>query len=474
MFGDLRAGLCQCSSRPTLVIHLERIVGPLKPGIESPTADPRNSNAFVPYRGRILARAIQSEIAPRCGAALPRVRPLQKCHANVFGEGPRSARLILLGEMPGDEEDKQGHPFVGPAGRLLDDALDEAGLDRDEVYVTNAVKHFRWEPRGKRRLHKKPSARQIEACKPWLHAEILVVKPEGIVCLGATAAQTMLGRDFRITKHRGKFFTSDDVAWLMATYHPSAILRRRIRRIATKCAASSCTTCTAAAQRLNSSVGKRRPAAVHCAMSRKNLPIETFPAEELARLARLQYVSDEEAGFSRRCNGHGFCYTGAGGIRLRDPRTLQRIESLAIPPAWTDVWICRSADGHLQVTGRDDRHRKQYIYHERWREISNLAKFLRLGDWAEFLPELRRAVARDLRGNELTRHRVLAGMVALLDLTSIRIGNEEYVRQNNSYGLATLRTRHVTFGRRAGSAAVSRERWSATGASSKTSGWCGC
>jgi DNA polymerase len=143
----------------------------------------------------------------------------------VFGEGPRRASMIMLGEMPGDEEDKQGHPFVGPAGRLLDDAIDEAGLARDEVYITNAVKHFRWEPRGNRRLHKKPSARQIVACKPWLHAEILVVEPAIIVCLGATAAQTMLGRDFRITKHRGKFFKNKHAAWLMATYHPSAILR---------------------------------------------------------------------------------------------------------------------------------------------------------------------------------------------------------------------------------------------------------
>jgi uracil-DNA glycosylase len=143
----------------------------------------------------------------------------------VFGEGSRSASLILMGEVPGDEEDKQGHPFVGPAGRLLDDALDEAGISRDEVFVTNAVKHFRWEPRGKRRLHKKPSWRQIEACRPWLHAEILVVKPQGIVCLGATAAKTMLGREFRITRHRGEFYKRDDAAWLMATYHPSAVLR---------------------------------------------------------------------------------------------------------------------------------------------------------------------------------------------------------------------------------------------------------
>jgi DNA polymerase len=143
----------------------------------------------------------------------------------VFGEGPRRARMILLGEVPGDEEDKQGKPFVGPAGRLLDDSLDEAAIPRDDVYVTNAVKHFRWEPRGKRRLHKKPTARQIEACRPWLQAEILVVKPEVIVCLGATAAQVMLGRDFRITKQRGKLFHRDEATWLTATYHPSAILR---------------------------------------------------------------------------------------------------------------------------------------------------------------------------------------------------------------------------------------------------------
>jgi DNA polymerase len=143
----------------------------------------------------------------------------------VFGEGARRASVILVGEVPGDEEDKQGHPFVGPAGRLLDEALEEAGIDRDEVYITNAVKHFRWEPRGKRRLHKKPSSRQIEACKPWLQAEILVIKPKVIVCLGATAAQGMLGRDFRITKQRGKFFRDEEGRWITATYHPSAILR---------------------------------------------------------------------------------------------------------------------------------------------------------------------------------------------------------------------------------------------------------
>jgi DNA polymerase len=143
----------------------------------------------------------------------------------VFGEGPRRASIVLVGEVPGDEEDQQGHPFVGPAGRLLDDGLEAAGLARHDVYVTNAVKHFRWEPRGKRRLHKKPTARQIEACRPWLNAEILVVKPQVIVCLGATAAQAMLGPSFRITKQRGKFFQGEEAAWITATYHPSAILR---------------------------------------------------------------------------------------------------------------------------------------------------------------------------------------------------------------------------------------------------------
>jgi uracil-DNA glycosylase len=143
----------------------------------------------------------------------------------VFGEGPRRARMILLGEVLGDEEDKQGKPFVGPAGRLLDNSIEEAGISRDEVYITNAVKHFRWEPRGKRRLHKKPTSRQIEACRPWLQAEILVIEPKVIVCLGATASQVMLGDDFRITKHRGKFYRGDEGTWLTATYHPSAILR---------------------------------------------------------------------------------------------------------------------------------------------------------------------------------------------------------------------------------------------------------
>jgi DNA polymerase len=147
----------------------------------------------------------------------------------VFGEGARRATIMFVGEIPGDEEDKTGHPFVGPAGRLLDAALDEAGIERDAVYLTNAVKHFRWELRGKRRLHKKPNRGQVEACKPWLHAEILVVKPQVIVCLGATAAQSLLGHQFRIMRQRGKFFDptpgTNGAASVMATHHPSSILR---------------------------------------------------------------------------------------------------------------------------------------------------------------------------------------------------------------------------------------------------------
>jgi uracil-DNA glycosylase family protein len=143
----------------------------------------------------------------------------------VFGEGPRRAQVMMIGEMPGDQEDQQGHPFVGPAGRLLDEAIAEAGLDRDEVYITNAVKHFRWEPRGKRRLHKKPSARHVQACKPWLEAEHAVLKPPVIVCLGATAAQALLGSQFRMTQHRGEFLPSAWSKLTLVTHHPSAILR---------------------------------------------------------------------------------------------------------------------------------------------------------------------------------------------------------------------------------------------------------
>jgi DNA polymerase len=143
----------------------------------------------------------------------------------VFGVGSRGARLILVGEQPGDQEDLSGKPFVGPAGRLLNEALEEAGIERSTCYVTNIVKHFKWTPRGKRRLHAKPSAREILACRPWLEAEIAAIGAEFLVCLGATAAQGLLGRDFRITRQRGKLQASPWGPRILATYHPSAILR---------------------------------------------------------------------------------------------------------------------------------------------------------------------------------------------------------------------------------------------------------
>src|SRR3954470_17769041 len=143
----------------------------------------------------------------------------------VFGEGARTAALMFVGEQPGDQEDLTGHPFVGPAGKLLDRALAEAGIDRATVYVTNVVKHFKWEPRGKRRIHKKPGAREIAACRPWLDTEIALVRPRAIVCLGATAAQALLGAAFKVTAHRGTFIESPLAPLVLATVHPSSLLR---------------------------------------------------------------------------------------------------------------------------------------------------------------------------------------------------------------------------------------------------------
>ena len=143
----------------------------------------------------------------------------------VFGEGSRRANVLFIGEQPGNEEDLTGKPFVGPAGKLFDNALEDAGIDRKQTYVTNVVKHFKWEPRGKRRIHKKPNAVEIAACRPWLEAEIALVKPEVIVALGATAAQALLGPQFRVTKQHGQFIESTLAPYVMATVHPSSILR---------------------------------------------------------------------------------------------------------------------------------------------------------------------------------------------------------------------------------------------------------
>jgi len=144
----------------------------------------------------------------------------------VFGEGRvRASEVMFVGEQPGDEEDLAGHPFIGPAGRLFDKALVEAGIDREKAYVTNVVKHFKWKPRGKRRIHEKPRASEIRACEPWLAAEVKVVHPNILVCLGATAAQALLGKDFRVTQMRGQWLVSPHAAKTLATVHPSSILR---------------------------------------------------------------------------------------------------------------------------------------------------------------------------------------------------------------------------------------------------------
>ena len=143
----------------------------------------------------------------------------------VFGEGETSARLVLVGEQPGDKEDRTGRPFVGPAGRVLDEALETAGIPRDQVYVTNAVKHFKFRMRGKRRLHEKPTQYEMRACRPWLEHELQLIAPEILVLLGATAAQSLLGSSFRITRHRGEVLDTPWARWTFATVHPSSVLR---------------------------------------------------------------------------------------------------------------------------------------------------------------------------------------------------------------------------------------------------------
>jgi uracil-DNA glycosylase len=164
----------------------------------------------------------------REAAADCRACPLWKSGTQtVFGEGPAKAVVVMVGEQPGDREDQEGRPFVGPAGRVLDDALADAGIDRKQVYVTNAVKHFKWTPRGKRRIHQKPNAAEAAACRPWLDAELAVVKPDVLVALGATAAQGLLGRGFRVTRDRGTPVDSDLAPNVLATVHPSSILRAR-------------------------------------------------------------------------------------------------------------------------------------------------------------------------------------------------------------------------------------------------------
>ena len=175
-------------------------------------------SALLPPRPTLPA---VREVAEGCKACHLYARGTQ----TVFGEGPGRAEVMLVGEQPGDVEDVEGRPFVGPAGRLLDKALEEAGLDRRVVYLTNVVKHFKWEPRGKRRIHAKPNAAEIAACRPWLETEIALVKPRVLVCLGATAAQALLGKSFKVSRQRGEFVPSALAPLVTATVHPSSILR---------------------------------------------------------------------------------------------------------------------------------------------------------------------------------------------------------------------------------------------------------
>src|SRR5579864_1640591 len=184
----------------------------------SPKSDENSAKLLLPLHPTIPALQKAAKDCRACDL-------WQRGTQTVFGEGAPHAKVILVGEQPGDKEDLEGKPFVGPAGGLLDKALLEAGIDRKKVYVTNAVKHFKWEPRGKRRIHKKPSAGEIAACRPWLDAEIAVLKPKVIVCLGATAAQALLGSAFRVTERRGEFVDSPLASYVMATVHPSSILR---------------------------------------------------------------------------------------------------------------------------------------------------------------------------------------------------------------------------------------------------------
>src|SRR5215510_275934 len=150
----------------------------------------------------------------------------ERATQTVFGEGPTRAVMMLVGEQPGDYEDVAGKPFVGPAGKIMDHALEEAGIDRSQVYVTNAVKHFKWEARGKRRIHQKPNSREIAACRPWLEAELRIIKPKLVVAMGATAAQTIFGPSFRVTRERGKVLSSKLAPRVLATVHPSSLLRQ--------------------------------------------------------------------------------------------------------------------------------------------------------------------------------------------------------------------------------------------------------
>ena len=179
---------------------------------------PPSAEPFVPTSTSLKTLATAAEKCRGCDL-------YKNATQVVFGDGPKSARIMLVGEQPGDQEDREGEPFVGPAGVLLDKALADAGIPRAQVFLTNAVKHFKWEPRGKRRIHKKPRMSEVKACRPWLEAELRAVQPAIVVCLGATAAQSLLGGSFKLMKQRGEVLSSPVAPRVVATIHPSAVLR---------------------------------------------------------------------------------------------------------------------------------------------------------------------------------------------------------------------------------------------------------
>jgi uracil-DNA glycosylase family protein len=202
-----------------------------------PARDPKPGEPVPELLRSTAANTPARDPGPRRRLTLPAVRTLaagckacdlyKRATQTVFGEGPPRAAIMMVGEQPGDSEDLAGHPFVGPAGRLLDRALEEAGIDRTTVYLTNVVKHFKWEARGKRRIHAKPNAAEVGACRPWLETEIALVKPRVLVCLGAVAAQALLGKAFKVSLQRGKVAESPLAPTVTATVHPSSILRAR-------------------------------------------------------------------------------------------------------------------------------------------------------------------------------------------------------------------------------------------------------
>jgi len=186
----------------------------------------------MPTHDQEFARPAQPPDTTSWSVVREAAKDCEACHLykrgtqTVFGEGPKRAAMMLVGEQPGDYEDVAGKPFVGPAGKIMDRALEESGIDRSQVYVTNAVKHFKWEPRGKRRIHQKPNSREIAACRPWLEAELRIVKPNLVVAMGATAAQAIFGPGFRVTRERGKVLSSKLAPRVLATVHPSSLLRQ--------------------------------------------------------------------------------------------------------------------------------------------------------------------------------------------------------------------------------------------------------